>query len=186
MPALDASKAFDRVDHNTLFKKLVARDSPQCFINIIINWYGKLNAVVRWGSVVSYSFGVYCGVRQGGVLSPLLFNLYVDDLIYRLELSNLGCFINGIYLGCIMYADDISLISASVVTLQSMLDACYNYGAIGLHNIKFNNKKSCCMQIGLESSSATCTGIMLLNNVSIDWVRQFQISWSCILLPVTI
>jgi len=76
LSAIDASKAFDRVDHNILFRKLAARDSPQFFINIIMNWYSKLNAVVRWSCVVSYSFAVYCGVRQGGVLIIKLMNWY--------------------------------------------------------------------------------------------------------------
>jgi len=91
--------------------------------------------------------------RQGGVLSPLLYNLYVDHFICRLESSNLGCCINSIYLGCIMYADDKLLLSTSVLTMQSMLNICYQYGAI--HNNKFKKKKSRCMQIGHKSSTAT-------------------------------
>jgi hypothetical protein len=55
----------------------------------------SLNAVVRWGGVLSCSFRVYYGVRQGGVLSPLLFKLVIDDLICRLDSSSLGCSING-------------------------------------------------------------------------------------------
>ena len=69
-------------------------------------------------------FAVLAGVRQGGVLSPTLFALYMDDLINRLELSELGCNINGIYLGCLLYADDIILLSQSVTAMQFMLDIC--------------------------------------------------------------
>jgi len=43
----------------------------------------------------SYPFSVYCGVRQDGVLSPLMFNIYVDDLIHQLEASNYGCYVTG-------------------------------------------------------------------------------------------
>jgi len=132
LSALDASKAFDRVNFNILFKKLVSRDTPQCLLNIVKNWYYKLSAVVRWNGVLSYKFRVRCGVRQGGVLSPFLFNIYVDDLICCMESSNLGCQINGMFLGCIMYADDILLMSTSVLTLQSMLDICHDYMALNM------------------------------------------------------
>ena len=62
---------------------------------------------------------VSCGVRQGGVPSPFLFNLYVDELIYELEASDTGCCVCGKFIGCtIMYADDLLLLSASVSGLQ--------------------------------------------------------------------
>ena len=52
----------------------------------------------------SYSFSVYCGVRQDGVLSPLQLNTYADDLIYQLEASN-GCYVFGKFVLCLMNAD---------------------------------------------------------------------------------
>ena len=55
-----------------------------------------------------------CGVRQGGVLSPVLFAVYVDEIIERLNYSKLGCFIGDLYLSCMMYPDDLILMSASV------------------------------------------------------------------------
>jgi len=79
-------------------------------------------------SQLLFCWCVYCGVRQGGVFSPLLFNLYVDDLICRLELSNLGCCINGIYLGCIMYADDVLF-----VIIHGNLSMSYNIFAMNYH-----------------------------------------------------
>ena len=57
------------------------------------------------------------GVRQGGVLS-ILFNLYVDTIIELLQASDLGCHIYGAYVGCLLYADDIILLSASLGNLQ--------------------------------------------------------------------
>jgi len=101
--ALDVSKAFDRVTHSKLFDKLIERNVPHCFIRILHNWYSKLVSVVKWNSVFNYPFSVYCDVKQGGVLSPLLFNMYVDNLIHQLEASNYGCYVTGKLFGFIMY-----------------------------------------------------------------------------------
>jgi len=46
-----------------------------------MDWYDKLYSCVRWNGVFSSIFKVNCGVRQGGISSPILFNVYVDDLI---------------------------------------------------------------------------------------------------------
>ena len=105
--ALDISKAFDKVDHHVLFSKLIVRKVPICLLKVLISWYSKCNAMVRWGSSLSRSFAVKAGVRQGGVLSPYLFAVYIDHLICALENSGHGCVIHGVYLGCIVYADDI-------------------------------------------------------------------------------
>jgi hypothetical protein len=91
--ALDATKAFDRVNHGLLFRKLQDRNVPPCLINTLACWYSKLYAVVRWNASFSEKFQVCCGVRQGGILSPFLFNVYVDDLIQELSTDGFGCHI---------------------------------------------------------------------------------------------
>jgi len=58
-----------------------------------------------------------CGVRLGGVLSRVLFAIYVDNLIVKFRDSGEGCCINGLYLGCVMYAGDIVLLLASLTSL---------------------------------------------------------------------
>ena len=65
---LDASKAFDRVSHKLLLKKLLLRDVPPCFIRLLQYWYRQQQMRVRWGSQLSQSFGVSNGVRQGEYL----------------------------------------------------------------------------------------------------------------------
>ena len=75
---MDASKAFDRVNHWTLFKKVI--DMPDVFVRLLVYWYRTQNACVRWGTACSEIFTVSNGVRQGGILSPLFFNVYMDSL----------------------------------------------------------------------------------------------------------
>ena len=54
----------------------------------------------------SFTFMLNAGVRQGGVLSPISFCIYVECILKSLEYSKLGCWIGDLYMGCIMYADD--------------------------------------------------------------------------------
>jgi len=101
-----------------LFKKLVERNVPHCLIAVLCDWYDKLYAVVRWNGVTSHMFPVKCGVRRVAFCYPgCSIYIYVDDLM---EHSGNGCYVGGNFLGCIMYADDLLLVSASVSGLQNV------------------------------------------------------------------
>ena len=78
------SKAFDKLNHYALFIKLMNRSIPLAILRVLIYWYSMCSAVVRW-VVFSCRVRLQCGVRQGGVLSPALFALYVNDLILALS-----------------------------------------------------------------------------------------------------
>ena len=54
------------------------------------------------------------GVKQGGVLSSMLFSLYIDPLLHKLKQSGVGCHINGNFMGVLSYADDITRICPSI------------------------------------------------------------------------
>ena len=167
--SLDASKAFDRVNHNTLINKLYDRRVPVCLINVIANWYSKLSACVRWNGIFSFNFAIFSGVRQGSVLFASFINIYVDDLIKELESSKFGCSIDNTFFGCVMYADDLLLMSASISGLQSMLDICYQFGQ--RHLMILNSKKSICCQFGTCIRDITA---MRLGDLSTEWVNSFK------------
>ena len=68
--------------------------------------------------MLSESFAIHCGVRQGGILSPYLFAIYVDDLIDQIRKSGHGLRTGSVVIGCVAYADDIAVLSASCYGLQ--------------------------------------------------------------------
>jgi len=76
-----------------LFNKLMDRHVPVNFIHVLISWYSKMEVCVKWGDAFSHSIRLTAGVRQGSVLVPSLFALYVDDLLLKLNKSGLGCHI---------------------------------------------------------------------------------------------
>ena len=95
---------------------------------------------VRWGNMTSKGFKVTNGVRQGGILSPYLFNLYMDDLSIILGSKYAGCKIASRIINHLFYADDLVLMCPSYRGLQDLLDTCASYA--DNHDIKFNTSKS--------------------------------------------
>jgi len=90
---LDASKAFDRVNYGKLFHLLVKRHLPACIIRTLVNMYTGHLIRVSWAGVMSDYFSALNGVNQGGVVSPILFCIYIDDLLISLSQSGVGCYI---------------------------------------------------------------------------------------------
>ena len=93
----------------------MARNVPVCLLSVLEGWFSRATSCVKWDGVISDFFRLHTGVRQGSVLAPALFAVYVNDLV--------GSCRKNAYGHLIMYADDILLISRSVIGLQSLFDA---------------------------------------------------------------
>uniref|UniRef100_A0A8C6LZR9 Reverse transcriptase domain-containing protein n=1 Tax=Nothobranchius furzeri TaxID=105023 RepID=A0A8C6LZR9_NOTFU len=125
---IDASKAFDCVNTLKMFVKMQQRGVPRYILRILVYWYANQDMQVRWGSRFSAPFGATNGVKQGVVLSPVLFNFYMDELSQQLNNCRTGCMIGSTLVNRLMYADDLVILSPSSVGLQELLDICTKYG----------------------------------------------------------
>ena len=137
---LDASKESDRVNYIKLFEKLLNKGMCPLTVRLLLNMYTKQKLQVKWNNHLTQKFDVTNGVRQGGVLSPLLFSVYVDDLLEKLKNNGIGCHIGHHFVGALGYADDIILLCPSVTGLNKIISTCVEYA--DEHNILFNGKKS--------------------------------------------
>ena len=124
---------------------MIDRQMPLYLVKNWCHWYTCRNQsmYVRWGSTLSTAFQVTNGVRQGGILFPMLSNLYINDLSIRLTNSGIVGTLGGKFVNHMIYADDLCIVSLSSSGLQTLLKMCTDY--CDLHDIKFNAKKSVCL-----------------------------------------
>jgi len=137
---LDATKAFDRVNYCKLFRKLLDRNISPLVLRLLLYMYTNQSLKVRWGNHVSDKFSAQNGVKQGGVLSPILFAVYMDDLFALLRHSGFGCHIGQHFAGGVGFADDLKLLAPSKKGLQNLVYICEDYAQE--FDITFNGAKS--------------------------------------------
>ncbi|MEO2160307.1 MAG: reverse transcriptase domain-containing protein, partial [bacterium] len=168
---MDMTKAFDNVKHSMLFQKLIDKGIPGIYIRLLLVMYDKQHANVKWNGTLSESFPIKNGVKQGAVLSAILYCVYVDGLFKTLRRQKSGCWINNEFYGILGYADDLFLLSPTLDGLQDMVKTCGSFAK--MHNLSFstNSNPSKCKTkcMAFLKSERTFSNIKL-NGVDLPWV----------------
>ena len=145
LSSLDAEKCFDSIWHMGLLYKLNGILSDNLWL-FIYKWYTSSNAVVRWKSSVSNKFKITKGMRQGSVLSPALFNIYLNDLMVNLMNVNAGIRVFNQKINSCAYADDVNLMASTCTGLQCLINECVEYSK--MWRFRFGIKKTNIITIG--------------------------------------
>lgn len=169
---LDLSKAFDLVRYDILWQKLHSTGVSGEVINIFKYWYDHQTNRVKWLGEFSDEYGLECGVRQGGLTSPSLFNLYMNGLIDGLSNSGVGCSIDGHCINSISYADDMVLLSPSIAALRKLLGMCEEYARA--HGLLYNAQKSELLVFKTRGRTLGNVAPVLLNGVALRRVSEFK------------
>jgi hypothetical protein len=119
---VDFEKAFDRVDRDLLLYKIMKYGIGGKMLNSLRMIYSNANAGIELNGTVTNWFNIGVGVRQGDPLSPTLFGLYVNDLVDCIKDNSVGIHYPEFDVQCLLFADDLVLISESESDLQKMFD----------------------------------------------------------------
>ncbi len=127
--SLDAEKAFDKIWRDGLFFKLSSKIHITLWVLLKKYYDMSLGTILLPDDSFSQLFDILTGVKQGGFLSPFLFNNFIDELIILCADSKKGAIFDELNVSIIVYADDILLISPLDSDLQFLLDLCSKYSS---------------------------------------------------------
>ena len=171
---VDFKKAFDRVPRHILFEKLISHNITGKFYDCIKNMYLNDQAAIKIGDKITDKFEINQGVKQGCIISPLLFNIFLADLPKRLnENKNDPLYLNeneNETLSCIVWADDLLLLSETETGLNNMLEDLNLYSYENL--LEINLDKTKCMIFNKTGRLIRRT--FYLGNKKVDMTREYK------------
>ena len=151
---LDIKKAYDSVWRDAILFKLHNHFSvPIPILALIQNMLSNTYSAVCNNHYIYNPFNTTLGVVQGSVISPLLYAVFVNDLITELDDSNQGIHIGKFHIPCLLYCDDIILTSNNLSQLKKLLQICENHSK--LWNYQFNPKKCNLITHNIKNQSMT-------------------------------
>ena len=118
---VDFKSAFDLINRQALFYKLRSQDIKGKFYKIVSSMLTNAKSRVKWDSKVGSLIDNLYGVLQGGVLSPALFKIFIEDLPKYLD-SETGIKMGTLLITYLLHADDLALISETRTGLQKLLN----------------------------------------------------------------
>ena len=139
------------------------RHIPVELLNTLFSLFSNCWTCVKWKNISSSFFNIAFGVRQGSVLSPRMFSLYINDVVRHLHYRQ-KFFI-------VLYADDILILAPTVTELQRLLNVCEC--ELNWLDMAINVKKSCCLRIG-PKYDIKCANIVTSSGNSLPWVSEIR------------
>ena len=136
-----------------------------CCATGIVNSFLQLSGMAN--SQPDYLLAVVSG---RAVVCPAIFNVFINVFIVQLKLQGIGCHVASLFIGCLLYADDLILLCPSVAGLQSVLDKCSDIACI--LSLTFNVNKCHCIVIG--KLCKILIDPMILSGKSIEWCNSIK------------
>jgi len=171
---LDIKSAYDCVFRDGLWYKLHELGIQGKLWRVLIALYKNVQSCVMIGELRSDFFRLEEGLRQGCILSPILFAIFINDLAKEIEDLNLGVDMGDFMISILLFADDIALAAGSVSNLQEMINVAFSYSR--KWRFTWNIKK--CESIGFGVANNDCEGgdecdcrisHLQLDGVAIKW-----------------
>ncbi len=167
---VDFKKAFDSVPRDTLLKKLLNIGINGKVFNIIRDIYTSDKAFIKVNKSRSPMFDLSLGVRQGCILSPLLFNIFLCDLAKKLLDLESSLELGGTSINSIFWADDLVLFANSEEKLKEMLKVLEDY--CNINELVINTKKTKCMTF--NKNGRLLARDFHLNGIKLENVRSYK------------
>ena len=166
---IDFKKAFDRVWHTGMFRVLQHYNIPGKLTSLIKNLYSQATSAVRVGADISDWFRQTVGVRQGCILSPDLFNLFLEHVLgEKLEAYTGGALENGRRVSNLRFADDIDLMGESVSEAQSILGAVHRSSK--RHGLEISKEKTKVLLVAKEPAEV----VIKIDDYKLEQVTHFK------------
>ena len=154
------------------------RGVPAIVIRALVYVYEEQVGCVKLLENKLESFSIKNGTRQGSVLSPTLFAVYLDGLLLQLRQLGVGCHVGGWWYGAVCFADDLFLLAPSRTSAAMMLDTCEQYAL--QHNLQFSTdpnpvkSKSKCIYFTGTARNVTLPAPLQLFGEELPWVDSAE------------